>query len=117
MERQDVSTRHLAGKKKVWEGYTYACLGYVHIKIDKPVKAKDITIRMMGDAKSKTQLSDTKELAGGKASTLDFIRIKKGKPVLRIVEIDFLKNKRINNGRVYKSLTTKAGWQEPSRQI
>ena len=20
-----------AGKKKVWEGYTYACLGYVHI--------------------------------------------------------------------------------------
>lgn len=55
--------------------------------------AKDITIRMMGDAKSKTQLSDTKELAGGKASTLDFIGIKKGKPVLRIVEIDFLKNK------------------------
>ena len=82
-----------AGKKKVWEGYTYACLGYVHVKIDKPVKAKDITIRMMGDAKSKTQLSDTKELAGGKASTLDFIGIKKGKPVLRIVEIDFLKNK------------------------
>ena len=81
-----------AGKKKVWEGYTYACLGYVHIHIDKPVKAKDITIRMMGDAKSKTQLSDTKELAGGKASTLDFIGIKKGKPVLRIVEIDFLKN-------------------------
>ena len=32
-----------------WEGYTYACLGYVHIQIDKPV--------------------------------------------LRIVEIDFLKNK------------------------
>lgn len=82
-----------AGKKKVWEGYTYACLGYVHVKIDKPVKAKDITITMMGDAKSKTQLSDTKELAGGKASTLDFIGIKKGKPVLRIVEIDFLKNK------------------------
>ena len=83
-----------AGKKKVWEGYTYASLGYVHIKIDKPVMAKDITIRMMGDAKSKTQLSDTKELAGGKASTLDFIGIKKGKPVLRIVEIDFLKNKK-----------------------
>ena len=82
-----------AGKKKVWEGYTYACLGYVHIKIDKPVKAKELTIKMIGDAKSKAQLSDTKELAGGKASTLDFIGIKKGKPVLRIVEIDFLKNK------------------------
>lgn len=39
-------------------------------------------------------LSDTKELAGGKASTLDFIGIKKGKPVLRIIEIDFLKNKK-----------------------
>ena len=82
-----------AGKKKVWEGYTYACLGYVHIKIDKPVKTKELTIKMIGDAKSKTQLGDTKELAGGKASTLDFIGIKKGKPVLRIIEIDFLKNK------------------------
>lgn len=81
-----------AGKKKIWEGYTYACLGDVHINIDKPVKAKDITIRMIGDAKSKAMLSDTKELAGGKASSLDFIGIKKGKPVLRIVEIDFLKN-------------------------
>ena len=82
-----------AGKKKVWEGYTYTCLGYVHIKIGKPVKAKDITIKMVGDAKSKTQLGDTNELAGGKASSLDFIGITKGKPVLRIVEIDFLKNK------------------------
>ena len=81
-----------AGKKKIWEGYTYPCLGYVHIKIDKPVKAKDITIKMIGDTKSKTQMSDTKELAGGKASTLDFIGITKGKPVLRIVEIDLLKN-------------------------
>ena len=82
-----------AGKKKVWEGYTYACLGYVHIKIDKPVKAKELTIKMVGDAKSKTQIGDTKELAGGKASSLDFIGVKKGKPVLRIVEIDLLKNK------------------------
>ena len=79
-----------AGKKKVWEGYTYACLGYVHIKIDKPVKAKEITIKMIGDTKSKTQLGDTKELAGGKASSLDFIGVTKGKPVLRIVEIDLL---------------------------
>ena len=79
-----------AGKKKVWEGYTYACLGYVHIKIDKPVKAKEITIKMIGDTKSKTQLGDTKELAGGKANSLDFIGVTKGKPVLRIVEIDLL---------------------------
>ena len=82
-----------AGNRKVWEGYTYACLGYVHIKIDKPVKSKDITIRMVGDARSKTQLGDTKELAGGKASSLDFIGVTKGKPVLRIVEVDFLKRK------------------------
>ena len=81
-----------AGKKKVWEGYTYACLGYVHIKIDKPVKSKEITIKMIGDTKSKSQLSDTKELAGGKASSLDFIGVTKGKPVLRIVEIDMLQS-------------------------
>ena len=81
-----------AGKQKVWEGYTYPCLGYVHLHIDRPVNAKDITIKMIGDAKTKGQTGDTKELAGGKASTLDFIGTVKGKPVLRIVEIDFLKD-------------------------
>lgn len=82
-----------ADNKKVWEGCTYPCLGYVHIRIDKPVKSKAITIKMTGEAKSKTQISDTKELAGGKAGTLDFIGITKGKPVLRIVDIDFLQDK------------------------
>lgn len=80
-----------AGKKKVWEGTTYASLGYVHINIDKPIKAKDITIKMTGDVQTKGERGDTKELAGGKAGELDRIATTKGKLNLRIVDIDFLK--------------------------
>lgn len=81
-----------AGNKMVWQGFTYPSLGYVHILIDKPVKAKDITIKMMGATKTKKDLGDTKELAGGKASNFDRIVSEKGKVSLRIVEVDFLKN-------------------------
>ena len=81
-----------AGKKLVWEGYTYPSLGYVHIKINKPIKAKDITVKMTGNMKSQHETGDTKELAGGKASSFDRISSVKGKISLRIVEIDFLKN-------------------------
>lgn len=81
-----------AGNKMVWQGFTYPSLGYVHIQIDKPVKAKDITIKMLGATKTKKELGDTKELAGGKASSFDRIVSEKGKISLRIVEVDFLKN-------------------------
>lgn len=65
-------------------------VSYIIISKNKPNNEKEITIKMIGDTKSKAQLGDTKELAGGKASSLDFIGVSKGKPVLRIVEIDLL---------------------------
>lgn len=78
------------GKKKVWEGVTYATLGYVHIPIDKPIKTDEITIKMLGPAQDSNAFGDTKELAGGNAGELDRFISKAGRVELRIVEIDFL---------------------------
>ena len=79
-----------AGKKKVWEGVTYATLGYVHIPIAKPIKNKELTIKMLGPAQDSNAFGDVKELAGGNAGELDRFISKNGKVELRIVEVDFL---------------------------
>ena len=81
-----------AGKKKVWEGWTYPTLGYVHLKIANPVKSNAYTIKMVGNTKTKTEKGDTAELAGGQTGELDRIKTVKGKVQLRVVEVDFLKN-------------------------
>ena len=79
-----------AGKKKIWEGITYATLGYVHIPIDKPIKSKELTIKMLGPAQDSNAFGDTKELAGGNAGELDRFISQQGKVELRIVEVEFL---------------------------
>ena len=79
-----------AGKKKVWEGVTYATLGYVHIPIAKPIKNKEMTIKMLAPVQDSNAFGDTKELAGGNAGELDRLISKKGKVDLRIVEVEFL---------------------------
>ena len=81
-----------AGMKKVWEGITPATLGYVHITIDKPVKAKELTIRMVGPAQDSKKFGLIKELAGGAANEMDRMKSAKGKTELRIVEVDFLES-------------------------
>ena len=78
------------GKRKVWEGITPASLGYVHLKIENPVPAKDITIRMLAPARNSTKFGQVKELAGGVANELDRLKSEKGDVELRIVEIDLL---------------------------
>lgn len=82
-----------AGKKKVWEGLTYPTLGYVHIYIDKPVAASELTVKMVAPSRDSSKFGDVKELAGGKANELDRFISAKGKVELRIVEIDLLKKK------------------------
>ena len=79
-----------AGKKKVWEGITPATLGYVHLSIDNPVAANDITIRMLAPVQNSTKFGQVKELAGGAANEMDRIKSEKGKVELRIVEIDLM---------------------------
>ena len=79
-----------AGKKKVWEGITPATLGYVHLSIDNPVAANDITIRMVAPVQDSAKFGQVKELAGGAANEMDRIRSEKGKVELRIVELDLM---------------------------
>ena len=81
-----------AGKRKVWEGVTPATLGYVHLKIDHPVAAKDITIRMVAPVQDSSKFGVTKELAGGVANEMDRVKSAKGKVELRIVEADLLES-------------------------
>ena len=82
------------GGQKVWEGVTEPSLGYVHIKIGKPLNSNKIRIRMLGPTTDKTELGDTAELAGGKAGELDRLAAAGGKVTLRIVEADFLVNRK-----------------------
>lgn len=79
-----------AGKKKVWEGITPATLGYVHICIDQPVAAKDLTIKMVAPVQDSKKFGLVKELAGGVANEMDRMKSAKGKTELRIVEVDLL---------------------------
>ena len=79
-----------AGKKLVWQGVTDATLGYCHIKIQQPVKADRLTIRMVGPVQDSSKFGDTKELAGGNAGEFDRIKATPGRVELRIVEVDLL---------------------------
>lgn len=79
-----------AGSKKVWEGITYATLGYVHIAIPHAVKSNEMTIRMLGPSQNSSKFGEVKELAGGATGELDRMTTAKGKTELRIVEVDFL---------------------------
>lgn len=80
-----------AGKKLVWSGWSYPTLGYCYLPIGKPVRAKELTIRMTGPEQTVGENSDTAELAGGKANALDRVKSSKGSVSLRIVEVDLLK--------------------------
>ncbi len=79
-----------AGKQKVWEGITPATLGYVHLNIEKPVAANELTIKMVGPAQNSNRFGQVKELAGGATGELDRVKTAKGKVELRIVEVDLL---------------------------
>ncbi len=79
-----------AGKKKVWEGITPATLGYAHIRIERPVAADRITLRMVGPAQQSNRFGQVTELAGGVANEFDRVKTAKGKTELRIVEVDVL---------------------------
>ena len=74
---------------KVWEGITPASLGYVHLRIDKPVKSSRYMVKMLGPAQDAESIGDMNELAGGAANVLDRVKTQSGAVTLRIVEADF----------------------------
>ncbi len=78
-----------AGKRKVWEGVTPASLGYVHLSIAKPVKTKELTLRMVGPVVDSSAFGQVTELAGGAANAMDRLKSDNARTDLRIVEAEF----------------------------
>ena len=86
----------LADDSVVWRGNTPKSLGYVSLKIERPVAARSYTIRQIGAATDKEAFGEITELAGGAAAELDLYKTPGSEDVkgeLRIVECDFLVEK------------------------
>ena len=84
-----------AGKQLVWKGNTPMSLGYVHLDIEHPVVANEITVRLAGSSKEKEAFGGIVELAAPVDKELDLYKAKNGDKVkheLRIIEIEFKKN-------------------------
>ena len=80
-----------AGKTKIWSGSTEKSLGYVHLKIDKPVKSDKITIQLKGSTIDNDAFGEIVEVAGGAANEMEKkAQSNKGKNGLRIIEVEFL---------------------------
>ena len=82
-----------AGKTLIWSGDTDRTLGYVHLKPTKPVKTKEITIRLKGEGKDQDAFGGIVEVAEPAAGELDLFKAKGGEETgneLRIVEVGFL---------------------------
>lgn len=84
-----------AGKQLVWKGNTDMSLGYVHLNIEHPVLANQMTIRLAGSSKEKEAFGGIVELAAPVNKELDLYKAKDGEKVkheLRIVEVEFKEN-------------------------
>lgn len=84
-----------AGKQLVWKGNTDMSLGYVHLNIDNPVLASQMTIKLAGTSQEKEAFGAIVELAAPVNKELDLYKAKDGDKVnheLRIVEVEFKEN-------------------------
>ena len=82
-----------AGKQLIWKGNTEKSLGYIHLNIEHPVLADEITIRLKGAAQEGDAFGQIVEVVEPKAGELDLFKVKDGDKTrneLRIVEIEFL---------------------------
>lgn len=80
-----------AGDTLIWRGDTDKSLGYIHLNV-KPVRAKEITIRLKGANSENDAFGQIVEVAAPVANELDMFKAKDGdKPrhELRIVEVEF----------------------------
>ena len=82
-----------AGKQLIWKGNTEKSLGYIHLNIEHPVLADEITIRLKGATQDSDAFGQIVEVVEPAAGELDLFKAKDGDKTrneLRIVEIEFL---------------------------
>jgi len=77
-----------AGNTLVWSGETEKSLGYVHLKIDKPVRSDKMTVRLKGSTTEKDAFGGIVEVAGNAANEME-TKASKGQHNLRIIEVGF----------------------------
>lgn len=83
-----------AGDTLIWSGDTDKSLGYIHLDV-KPVRAKEITIRLRGASSEGDAFGQIVEVAAPVANDLDLFKAKDGDKTrheLRIVEVEFKEN-------------------------
>ena len=78
-----------AGNTLIWSGNTDKSLGYIHLNVEKPVRANTITIRLKGNTSDKDALGQIIEVEAIAANTMELEK-SSSKHQLRIIEVEFL---------------------------
>jgi len=78
-----------AGNTLIWSGNTDKSLGYIHLNVEKPVRANTITIRLKGNTSDKDAFGQIIEVEAIAANTMELEK-SSSKHQLRIIEAEFL---------------------------
>ena len=78
-----------AGNTLIWSGNTDKSLGYIHLNVEKPVRANTITIRLKGNTSDKDAFGQIIEVEAIAANTKKKKK-SSSKHQLRIIEVEFL---------------------------
>lgn len=78
-----------AGNTLIWSGNTDKSLGYIHLNVEKPVRANTITIRLKGNTSDKDAFGQIIEVEAKAANTMELEK-SSSKHQLRIIEVEFL---------------------------
>lgn len=78
-----------AGNTLIWSRNTDKSLGYIHLNVEKPVRANTITIRLKGNTSDKDAFGQIIEVEAIAANTMELEK-SSSKHQLRIIEVEFL---------------------------
>lgn len=78
-----------AGNTLIWNGNTDKSLGYIHLDVEKPVRANTITIRLKGNTSDKDAFGQIIEVEAKAANQMELEK-NSSKSLLRIIEVEFL---------------------------
>ena len=78
-----------AGNTLIWSGNMDTSLGYIHLNVEKPVRANTITIRLKGNTSDKDAFGQIIEVEAIAANTMELEK-SSSKHQLRIIEVEFL---------------------------
>ena len=78
-----------AGNTLIWSGNTDKSLGYIHLNVEKPLRAITISIRLKGNTSDKDAFGQIIEVEAIAANTMELEK-SSSKHQLRIIEVEFL---------------------------